>query len=148
MRVTVPVAGTRFTCTFNTDKKMETRGLVAVPRPSSAGGMDDVTDTTRPSAGATMAPGRDGGTRFGSRKKKKQNAPRHTPRKTSHSPTNRPITTSARQATMKGLPARCGGGNEFCTSMKNDIQQPALAPVYECFTFSGQHRGSVSGWPK
>ena len=69
----VPSAGTRFTCTFSIDRKVLTRQRGMAPRPSSAGGTAGTIDTTRPSAGASTAPGRPGGTRSGSRKKYRQN---------------------------------------------------------------------------
>src|SRR2546426_2967896 len=65
-----PANGERFTWTFQTAKKM----LMRFPeRPSSA---SSVTTTTRPSAGETTAPGSEGMTRSGSRKKYKMKAAR------------------------------------------------------------------------
>src|SRR5882762_9011366 len=70
--VIVPVAGDRFTCTFQTARKMLTR-FPGRPAFSSS-----VTTTTRPSPGDTTAPGSDGITRSGSRKKENTNSARNT----------------------------------------------------------------------
>src|SRR6266566_4860298 len=70
--VIVPAAGDRFTCTFQTARKMLTR---FPGRPAFA---SSVTTTTRPSPGDTSAPGSVGITRSGSRKKEKINRARNT----------------------------------------------------------------------
>src|SRR5438552_1995167 len=66
--VMVPAAGARFTCTFQTARKMLTR-FPGLPAFSSS-----MTTTTRPSPGDTTAPGSVGIMRSGSRKKEKTNA--------------------------------------------------------------------------
>src|SRR6267142_556017 len=68
----VPVAGERFTCTFQTARKMLMRLPGRPPFSSSA------TTTTRPSPGDTTAPGSAGITRSGSRKKENTNSARNT----------------------------------------------------------------------
>src|SRR5271165_790163 len=111
MRVTVPSAGTRFTCTSSTERKMPTRQRGTVPRPSSAGGDAGPTDTTRPSAGARRALGRPGATRSGSRKKYRQNSVKMTPSQDSHAPTARPSAMPTMPMRMNGRPAGCGGAS-------------------------------------
>src|SRR5579875_1822051 len=109
MRVTVPSAGTRFTWTSSTERKMDTFQRADGPRPSSEGGIPGATETTLPSAGATTEPGRPGAYRSGSRKKNRQNRVKKKPIQAIHRLKIRPRTSRISPAAMKGRPARCGG---------------------------------------
>ena len=109
MRVTVPSAGTRFTCTSSTERKIPTRQRGAAPRPSSArrhGGGDR---DHAPSAGATSTPGRAGGTRSGSRKKYRQNRVKIAASQASQCASTRPSTKATTPPSRNGRPAGWGG---------------------------------------
>src|SRR6266850_1969414 len=89
----VPSAGARFTCTFQTARKM----LMRFPgRPAYS---SSVTTTTRPSPGDTTAPVSAGITRSGSRKKEKTNSAR-----------SRRTTAAAFQCSRKKTPPSTSGG--------------------------------------
>src|SRR5882724_1859684 len=91
--VMVPSAGARFTCTFQTARKM----LMRCPgRPAYS---SSVTTTTRPSPGDTTAPVSAGMTRSGSRKKEKTNSARSTR-----------TTAAAFQSSRKKMPPSTNGG--------------------------------------
>src|SRR5918993_3254242 len=133
MRETRPSAGTRFTCTSTTDRKMPTRQRGAVPRPSSAGGTAAPTLTTLPSAGASTSPARAGATRTGSRKKNRQKEAKNSPSQKAQAPRiSPPSKQKAAPPMMKGRPARCGGAmmsRKLCPSdMPRVYGVPAQGP--------------------
>src|SRR5215470_6205693 len=114
---TNPPTGARFTCTSSGDRKIETR--TAWP---THGSTCSTTAITRPSAGASTAPGRSGGVRSGSRKK---------PRKASeataktvaapHQPIQAMIHAAAAGGRMNGHPSEATG------TRKRDSAAPAAS---------------------
>src|SRR4029077_19023079 len=102
---TRPPTGARLTWTSSGDRKIDTR--TAGP---THGWVPAVTTITRPSAGATTAPGRAGGVRSGSRKKPRQASV--ATRKTAaaaHQPIQAMIHAAAARGRMNGHPSGATG---------------------------------------
>src|ERR1700730_3334814 len=102
---TRPPTGARLTWTSSGERKIDTRVAGA-----THGSIASVTTITRPSAGATTAPGRVGGVRSGSRKKPRQaSAATMKTAAAAHQPI-RPLTPApAARGRMNGHPSEATG---------------------------------------
>src|SRR6266481_1320268 len=102
---TRPPTGARLTWTSSGDRKIDTR--TAGP---THGSIASVTTITRPSAGATTAPGRAGGVRSGSRKKPRQaSAATMKTAAAAHQPVQPMIHAAAARGRMNGHPSEATG---------------------------------------
>src|SRR5512143_351690 len=102
---TRPPTGARLTWTSSGDRKIDTR--VAGP---THGSTTSVTAITRPSAGATIAPGSAGGVRSGSRKKPRQPSPATAKTAAAaHQPIQAMIHAAAARGRMNGHPSGATG---------------------------------------
>src|SRR6266851_3397275 len=102
---TRPPTGARLTWTSSGDRKIDTR--TAGP---THGSIASVTTITRPSAGATTAPGRAGGVRSGSRKKPRQaSAATMKTAAAAHQPIQPMIHAAAARGRMNGHPSEATG---------------------------------------
>src|SRR3984893_12135023 len=102
---TRPPTGARFTWTSSGDRKIDTR--TAGP---THGSIASVTTITRPSAGATTAPGRVGGVRSGSRKKPRQaSAATMKPAAAAHQNIELMIHAAAARGRLNGHPSEATG---------------------------------------
>src|SRR5258707_1877770 len=102
---TRPPTGARLTWTSSGERKIDTR--TAGP---THGSIASVTTITRPSAGATTAPGRAGGVRSGSRKKPRQaSAATMKTAAAAHQPIQPMIHAAAARGRMNGHPSEATG---------------------------------------
>src|SRR6185503_10559294 len=116
---TSPPTGARLTWTSSGDRKMEIR--TAGP---THGSVASVTTITRPSAGATNAPGRAGGVRSGSRKNpRQQSAAAPKTRAAAHQPIQPMIHAAMAGGRMKGQPSAATG-----TRKRFPVKRPPSLP--------------------
>src|SRR4030095_2207023 len=102
---TRPAIGERLTCTSSGDRKIETR--TAWP---TQGSVASTTAITRPSAGASTAPGTSGGVRSGSRKNPRQAQGAHPhAHAAAHQPIQPMIHAAIASGRMKGQPSEATG---------------------------------------